>query len=179
MAEPDSESARAEIGETTGDGRVPTMTLVRAGLIATGLAVASGAFVLGITLPILQLTRFFVWTDTFSVLTMILALFTDGEWLLGCVVLVFSVLMPGVKIIVLGWIMMCSANRIVPPWMHTLVSAVSKWSMLDVLLIALVIFAVKTSGIGTATSLPGLYYFTASIILGVAISFGVTREAKV
>ena len=139
--------------------------------------IESGAFLLGITCPCLHLTRFFVWTDTFSILTMIQALFADGEWLLGIVVLVFSVLMPALKIVLLGWVMMCSANRIVPPWMHFLVSVISKWSMLDVLLVALVIFAVKTSGIGTAVSLPGLYYFTLSIVLGVALSFGVRRES--
>ena len=154
-----------------------SMTVWRAGMIALGIVIASGSFVLGVTLPILQLTRFFVWTDTFSILTMILALFTDGEVLLGIVVLVFSVLMPAAKIILLSWVMMCSSNRIVPPWMHAIVATISKWSMLDVLLVALVIFAVKTSGIGTAISLPGLYFFTLSIILSVAISFGVRGEA--
>ena len=155
------------------------MTVWRAGLIAVGITVAAGSFVLGITLPILQLTRFFVWTDTFSILTMVQALFTDGEALLGMVVLVFSVIMPGVKIILLSWVMMCTSNRIVPPWMHVIVSTISKWSMLDVLLVALVIFAVKGSGIGTATSLPGLYFFALSIILSVALSFGVNKAANV
>lgn len=154
------------------------MTIWHAGLIAIGIVVASGSFVLGITLPILQLTRFFVWTDTFSVLTMTQALFTDGEVFLGVVVLIFSVIMPAVKIMLLSWAMMCTSNRIVPRWMHIIVSTVGKWSMLDVLLIALVIFAVKGSGIGTATSLPGLYFFTLSIILSVAISFGVKRATR-
>ncbi len=168
---------RNQLSDLNENNPARPMTIWRAGLIAAGITIAAGSFVLGITLPILQLTRFFVWTDTFSILTMVHALFTDGEVLLGLVVAIFSVFMPAVKIMLLAWVMMCTSNRIVPSWMHVIVSTISKWSMLDVLLIALVIFAVKSSGIGTAISLPGLYFFTLSILLSVAISLGVNKAA--
>ena len=50
----------------------------------------------------------------------------------------------------------------------TLFTALSKWSMLDVLLVALVIFAAKTSGVATALTLPGLWFFGASVVLTAA-----------
>ena len=37
--------------------------------------------------------------------------------------------------------------------------ALSNWSMLDVVLVALVIFAAKTSGLATAFTQPGLWFF--------------------
>jgi paraquat-inducible protein A len=40
-----------------------------------------------------------------------------------------------------------------------------KWSMLDVLLLALVIFYVKTSALTDAVSMSGIYMFAASVVL--------------
>ena len=42
--------------------------------------------------------------------------------------------------------------------------------MLDVVLVALVIFAAKTSGLATASTQPGLWFFAASVILTAAAS---------
>lgn len=54
----------------------------------------------------------------------------------------------------------------VPGWIR----AMSKWSMLDVVLVALVIFAAKTSGLAKAFTMPGLWFFAASAILTAAAS---------
>ena len=48
-----------------------------------------------------------------------------------------------------------------PKWLP----ALSKWSMLDVVLVALVIFAAKTSGLADAASRIGLWFFAASSLL--------------
>jgi paraquat-inducible protein A len=47
--------------------------------------------------------------------------------------------------------------------MHRLLGAVSKWSMMDVLLVALVIFAAKTSGLADAFTQPGLWFYATSV----------------
>ena len=49
----------------------------------------------------------------------------------------------------------------IPAWFR----ALSNWSMLDVVLVALVIFAAKTSGLATAFTKPGLWFFAASAVL--------------
>lgn len=41
----------------------------------------------------------------------------------------------------------------------------ANWSMLDVVLVAIVIFAAKTSGLATAITQSGLWFFTASVVL--------------
>jgi len=45
-----------------------------------------------------------------------------------------------------------------------LASYLAKWSMLDVLLVAIAIFAAKTSGLASAVSQPGLWFFAISTI---------------
>lgn len=49
--------------------------------------------------------------------------------------------------------------------MHALVPFLSKWSMMDVLLVAIVIFAAKTSGLAEAFTQPGLWFYAASSML--------------
>ena len=43
--------------------------------------------------------------------------------------------------------------------------ALSNWSMLDVVLVALVIFAARTSRLATAFAQPGLWFFAGSALL--------------
>lgn len=45
-----------------------------------------------------------------------------------------------------------------------LLSMVSKWSMLDVMLVALVLFAAKTSGLAAAAILPGLWFYATATL---------------
>ena len=52
----------------------------------------------------------------------------------------------------------------------------SNWSMLDVVLVALVIFAAKTSGLATAATKPGLWFFAASALL-TAVASALARRA--
>jgi paraquat-inducible protein A len=48
----------------------------------------------------------------------------------------------------------------------------SKWSMMDVLLVALVVFAAKTSGLAAAVSQPGVWFYALSTLLVAAASAG-------
>lgn len=141
------------------------------------LALAAASFVLGIALPIVKLNRFFFFTDAHSILSMIRGLFVQGELLLGLIILLFSVVLPAAKILALSWHLAGGRKRARPAAVAVLVGAIGKWSMLDVLLVAIVIFAVKTSGLGTATSQPGLYFFTASVALTMLAAAMVPRPA--
>jgi paraquat-inducible protein A len=50
--------------------------------------------------------------------------------------------------------------------------------MLDVVLVALVIFAAKTSGLATAFTKPGLWFFAASAVLTATASALARRRAE-
>jgi paraquat-inducible protein A len=143
-------------------------SIVPGALAALLLAVASASFMLGITLPIMRLDRFFILSDSYSLIGMVKALFADGEVLLALILLVFSIVLPAVKIILLSFLLVCGREQALSGVLHRLAGALGKWSMLDVLLVALVIFAAKTSGVASAVSLPGLYFFCLSVLATMA-----------
>lgn len=145
-----------------------------AGLV---LSLAAVCFTLGVTLPIIELERFVFFTDTHSLISMVGGLFSQGELLLGLIVLAFSVVLPAAKIAALGLLLARGGGKARPAFIGGLVGAIGKWSMLDVLLVALVIFAVRTSGIATAYSQPGLYFFTAAVVLTTLAAALVPRAA--
>ncbi len=133
-----------------------------------GLLIVSAAvcLVLGISLPVLKLTRLYVWTDTFSIVSVIWALYRDGELILSGVLLIFSIIFPIVKLL---YLLALYAVPVEPEDRRRQaldrLGWLGKWSMLDVLVLALMIFYVKSSGIADAASLPGIYFFAASVIL--------------
>ena len=49
--------------------------------------------------------------------------------------------------------------------LYRLVPLMSKWSMMDVLLVALVIVAAKSSGVASALTQPGLWFYAASTLV--------------
>lgn len=135
---------------------------ILAGLLIT---FASFCFALGITLPLLQLQRLFFLTDTPSLLTIVGGLFASSDYLLAILVGGVSIVFPSAKLLALS--AMLSAKDLDQRTAHkasTWLGLLSKWSMLDVLLVALTVFAAKTSGLAAAISQPGLWFFAISTL---------------
>lgn len=133
------------------------------------LFLATVCFALGIVTPLLQVDRLFVFTDEPSLVGIIQGLWDDGDWLLAALVTLFSVVFPAAKLLLLSISAYSGpdAHARIPAWFR----ALSNWSMLDVVLVALVIFAAKTSGFATAFTKLGLWLFAASVVLTVAASY--------
>lgn len=132
-------------------------------LLILGAAIS---LVLGLTLPVIKLTKLYVWTDEHSMISIIWALYQDDELLLAAVVGIFSVVFPALKLVYL------LAAAVVAPdehgetgrWLSDL-EWLGKWSMLDVLALALTVFYVKSSNLADAVTLPGVYFFAAAVVL--------------
>ena len=127
------------------------------------LFAASLCLALGLVLPLIRLERLYFFTQEPSLIEMIAGLWTEGELLLAAVVGLFSVVFPAVKLAILHVLSYGATHErpAIPAWLKTL----SNWSMLDVLLVALVIFAAKTSGLAAAITQPGLWFFAGSAVL--------------
>lgn len=127
------------------------------------LFAAAFCLALGLVLPLIRLDRLYFFTDEPSLLQIVSGLWGDGEALLALIVFLFSIAFPILKLGVLHVIAYGGAHDrpAIPKWLKTL----SNWSMLDVLLVALVIFAAKTSGLAAAITQPGLWFFAASAVL--------------
>ena len=122
------------------------------------LLISSLSFGLGISLPLMRFEKLWLFSETPSLLSIIHDLWTKGESLLAAIIVLFSIILPVLKLSTAFHAVF--QNRPVSGW----ASALAKWSMLDVLLVAIVVFAAKTSGLAEAITQPGLWFFTLSAV---------------
>lgn len=130
-------------------------------VLALLLVSATFCFALGATLPLLTVSRLWLLDETPSLVEIVSSLWRDGEWALAGVIGLFSLVLPTAKLAYLHIHALGGGAHA----LHRAMGAIAKWSMLDVVLVAIVIFAAKTSGLASATTRPGLWFFAASAIL--------------
>jgi paraquat-inducible protein A len=139
---------------------------VRSFILGILIVAATVCLVLGLTLPIVRLTRFYVWTDVHSMISILEELYAQKEIFLAGIICLFSVVFPAIKLLYL--LGLYSARNVSPERRSRLLRHMSwlgKWSMLDVLVLALLIFYAKSTGIAEAVSMPGIYMFAAAVVL--------------
>ena len=93
-------------------------------------------------------------------------LYDSGELAVAFTILLFSILLPALKSLMLTFMLIFYNNS----WNHKLVNFfkfIGKWSMIDVFVVAtfLVYFTSNTGGISQAEIQVGLYFFLAYVIL--------------
>ena len=135
-------------------------------LLSFAIIGAAVFLALGISLPILKLTKFMFWTSEYSLLTTVEVLIRQGQTFLGVVVLLFSIIFPIVKLL---YLLLVSTLPAAELKRHSkrlrALEWIGKWSMHDVLVLALTIFFLKSQGVYDAASLPAVYFFTAAVVL--------------
>ncbi len=75
--------------------------------------------------------------------------------LLSVVIVLFSIVFPTAKLYSAFHSML--NERDLPGW----IAILGKWSLMDVLLVAILIFAAKTSGLASAFAQPGIWFYMA------------------
>jgi paraquat-inducible protein A len=148
----------------------------RAFLVMVLVIAAAGSLILGLTLPVVKFTHLYFWTDTHSLASIIAALYRAGELFLAGVIVLFSIVFPVFKLVYIaaaGTLANSPAarrNRLLQR-----ISWLGKWSMLDVLVLALLIFYAKSTALADAVALPGIYFFAASVALTM-IAYGLIES---
>ncbi|MFM2422860.1 MAG: hypothetical protein RL291_1390 [Pseudomonadota bacterium] len=135
-------------------------------LLSLAILAASVCLALGVSLPVIKLTKFVFFTQEHSLISTVRQLLTSGQLFLGLTVLVFSIVLPALKLfylLLLATLPLEELRRLgrqlkALEWL-------GKWSMHDVLVLALTIFFIKTQGVWDARSLNGVYFFTAAVVL--------------
>lgn len=129
-------------------------------------------FVAGCLLPAISIRAWFIRTSEVSILEAVLALFREGHAGLALVIAVFAGLVPMAKMAVLALL-----------WAHpdpdgrgfrrmmTLSAGLGRWAMLDVFVLALVVFAVQSQGLASAQVLPGAYCFAGAALLSIVLTY--------
>jgi paraquat-inducible protein A len=135
-------------------------------LLSLAIIAASVCLALGISMPIIKLTKYVFWSTEHSLISTVQVLINDGQMFLGLTVLIFSIVLPVLKLLYLLLVSTLPASELVRQ--HKRLKALEwlgKWSMHDVLVLALTIFFIKAQGLYDATSLTGVYFFTAAVVL--------------
>jgi paraquat-inducible protein A len=129
------------------------------------LLTAAISFGLGISLPLVRLEKLYFFTETPSLIDVIAGLWVEGNVLLSLVIVLFSIIFPAAKLYSAFHSML--NERDLPGW----IAILGKWSLMDVLLVAILIFAAKTSGFATAFAQPGIWFYMISTLFSaIAVS---------
>jgi len=135
-------------------------------LLSLAIVAAAVCLALGISLPIIKLTRYVFWSTEHSLLTTVTVLIAKNQLFLGITVLVFSIILPILKLFYLVLLSALPAAEVRRQGLRLrALEWLGKWSMHDVLVMSLMIFFIKSQGLYDAASLSGVYFFTASVVL--------------
>ena len=135
-------------------------------LLSLAILGAAVCLALGLTLPIIRLTKYVFWSTEHSLLSTVSVLIRDGQSFLGGTVLIFSIVLPILKMLYLLLVSTLPVSELTR--YHRRLKALEwlgKWAMHDVLVLALTIFFIKSQGVYDAASLNGVYFFTAAVVL--------------
>jgi paraquat-inducible protein A len=135
-------------------------------LLALFILSAAICFALGVTLPSIRFTTIYVWTNEHSIATIMWALYYNQEWFLCGVITVFSVIFPFLKLLYL--LTLCLSPNLPADFRQKSISTMEwlgRYSMTDVMVLALMIFYMNSSGYTEARVLPGVYCFAASALM--------------
>lgn len=135
-------------------------------LIVPVLLIAALSLGLGVYLPVVEVSNLAIFSSRFSIAEAALELLKDEQYLLGFVVIVFSVVFPLGKILAAAvlWQRYRKSGAKPDRWIGRL-EFFGRWSCADVLLVAMAIVVAKTSGIAYARMEIGMWFFAVSIVL--------------
>lgn len=144
------------------------------------LVLGAGALlVAGWTLPIMTVERLLFLSREISILQGVAELWEEGQVFLAVVIGLFSVVLPTVKLglALLLWYHADTGNPALRRRLGWL-EAAGRWSMLDVFVVALSVVAIQISLIDDVTVHPGVYVFTAAIVLSLVVVQRMTTLAR-
>jgi paraquat-inducible protein A len=120
-------------------------------------------------LPVMHM-RTFLSDEDDTIMSGVLSLLNEGSWPLALLVFVASIVVPLLKLIAMGWLLLAVARR--SPGnasqrskLFRLVEFVGRWSMLDVYAIALLVALVQIRSLATVHAGPGALAFGAVVVL--------------
>jgi paraquat-inducible protein A len=143
-------------------------------------AAALAAFFLfwpAILLPILQVEKL-GHRSASSVLTGIVELFSHGSWFVGTIVLIFSIVFPLTKIVMLLELSLLRlSHRRFRSLTYRIMEHAGKWSMMDVMLLAFLVMLVKLGSLVEFHFGPAVIAFVLCVALSMVASMSFDPHA--
>ena len=128
-------------------------------------------------MPAISVTRFVLFGETYSIIDGILGFWSDGRYGLFVLVFLFSVVLPLGKVAVGIWAWLAAADPgSLPDRLLRAAAWVSRWSMLDVCIVALLVVALEGSLLTTADIHAGLVLFAAGVVVSTIATHRLVRR---
>lgn len=140
------------------------------------LIAAAACLIAGVSLPMLVVREFFIYGQRLSILDGVTALLNEGDWPLAAILVLFSIVLPLVKIgtlLLLWW--QQQHGRLPWRWLIRSLEWSGRWAMLDVFVVALAIVAMEAHAFTEAHVAGAVYPFVAAIGL---IAYGARAVAR-
>lgn len=120
-------------------------------------------------LPVMHMHTFFSEEDD-TIMSGVLSLIEEGSWPLALLVFVASIVVPLLKLIAMGWLLISVARRsrghaLQKARLFRLVEFIGRWSMLDVFAISLLVSLVQIRSLATIRVGLGALAFGAVVVL--------------
>jgi len=137
-------------------------------------------FVLGIINPIMGSKLFLtIKRDDVYLVKSIVDFLNEGEWFIGTIILVFTLILPVLKYLFLG-LRLLAITLPQQKWVGIVLELINKWAMLDVFVVALIIINLKFDSLIIVTEIKsGTTYFALSVLLLMACSFIIKKQDEV
>ncbi len=139
---------------------------------------AAATLITGLSLPVITFTELIFKKSTYSIISGVQSLFNGGEYVLAAVLFVFSVIFPILKLLTLLLLYFCGMDSKGRTKVVYRLSALGKWSMLDVYVVAMTIVIAKSSSLIKAQPRTGIYFFGVSVLLSIIVSSLIESLAK-
>ncbi len=133
---------------------------------------------LGLSMPVMRMQQLVFWKEDFTILHGVGALLSQGDYLLGTILFLFSICFPVLKLSALLYLWFRPLTQMqrqqALDWLHRL----SKWSMLDVFVIAILIVLSKSGAGFKIEPRIGLYLFAIAVIASSLLTSWVSKVAN-
>lgn len=142
------------------------------------LLMAAILFVTGLFLPMMTLTTLVFFDHSFSIASGVYELLLNQKYALFILIAGFSIALPSLKIMLLFRVLLAlqSVNDKLRRYLY-LMHEYGRWSMLDVMVVAVLIVTVKLGAIATIETHFGLYIFAVAVLLIMLVTNRVVRLA--
>ena len=135
--------------------------------------------IIGVSSPLMTLSKFMLLSQSFSVLSGSLELLLGGHFFLFIIIAGFSIVLPALKLLVLRRLLSPekSSSMALKRALH-LMHDYGRWAMLDVMVVAVLVVTVKLGAITSIEIHFGLYVFGVATLLIMLITQAVVHLYK-
>ena len=128
-------------------------------------------------MPAVSVTSFVLFGATYSIIDGVFGFWADGRYGLFALVFPFSVVLPLGKVLIGLWAWLAAApGGTLPERMLRAAAWASRWSMLDVFIVALLVVALEGSLLTTADIHAGLVLFAAGVVVSTIATHRLVRR---